>query len=162
MGTTPGTVPGFQIPNPPVRKSKTLVWVLGVGGVLALVMLWQCGTALWRGRNLSNDAVAHFHDQLNQGKYEDLIAESDDAFRASAAQEKLVSYLSSVHSKLGNAGKSSMTSININATVNGTFLKTVYSTMFTSGEATESFIWVKRNGVLRLYHYNVNSAALLN
>jgi len=158
--TTPGTVPEFQIPNPRVHKSKRLLWA--IGGVLALLILWQCGTALWQGRILSNDAVAHFHDQLNQGRYDELVAESDDAFRASGTHEKLVNFFTAVHTKLGDASKSSMTKINVNATTNGTFLTTAYSTMFTSGEATETFTWIKKNGTIKLYNYNVNSSALLN
>jgi hypothetical protein len=159
--SAPTTVPGLYGSRPPVRKSKLLYWVVGIGGVLAIVILWQFGSALWRAHNLSNVAVLRFHDQLNMGQYEEIIAESDDAFRASGTHEKLINFLTDVHAKLGDQVKSSMTNINLNATANGTFLTTVYSTMFSSGDATETFVWIKKDGSLRLYRYTVNSPLLL-
>ena len=94
-------------------------------------------------------------------QYEEIIAESDDAFRASGTHEKLMSFLTGLHAKLGDHIKSSMTNINLNANTNGTSLTTVYSSMFNNGDATETLIWIKKNGSLRLYRYNVNSDALL-
>ena len=66
-----------------------------------------------------------------------------------------------MHRKLGNAQNSSLTNVNVNATTNGTFITTLYQTSFAAGPASETFIWLKSNGDLKLYNYNIQSKALL-
>ena len=49
----------------------------------------------------------------------------------------------------------------VNAGTSGTFIVARYDTTFARGKATETFTWIKRNGVLKLYGYHVESNALV-
>jgi hypothetical protein len=158
-----GTTPILDQPfKDPTRLKRVLrKWSLGVTAVLMTYLMWQCSSGLLQGRALSNAAVEHFHEQLNSGQYQEIFDEADDAFRASDNQQELLKFLAAVHAKLGAAGSESLSNIQVNANTNGTFVTTRYTTVFTRGQAFESFTWVKRGDRLNLYRYNVQSKALI-
>ena len=160
--TTPAATPtpdfGPTVPRP---KRVLWKWSLAFTAAALLFLLWQCGSSLYQGRSLANASVRHFHEQLNNGRYEDIYGEADEGFVRSGKREDLVKFLQAVHTKLGEASSESLTNINVNAATRGTFITTVYATQFTRGRAVETFTWIKRNGVLKLYGYNVQSNALI-
>jgi hypothetical protein len=45
---------------------------------------WQCGSGMRAGARLSDDAVRHFHSQLDSEAYGDIVRDSDEAFQNSA------------------------------------------------------------------------------
>jgi hypothetical protein len=113
-----------------------------------------------RGQKLANIAVEHFHEQLNNDRYDEIIGEADEGF-SQAGKDDLLKFFSAVHAKLGDAGASSFDNINVSATPTRTFVTTRYSTAFSRGAATETFTWIKKAGALKLYGYNINSNALI-
>ena len=146
----------------PMRRKWALwKWSLLVTGVMAALLMWQCGSALVQGRNLSNPAVQHFHDELNADRYDEIYREGDDGFIRSGKEEDLVKFLQAVHTKLGDAGAASLVNIRVNATTSGTFIVTQYNTTFARGPAVETFTWVKRSGTLKLHGYHIESTALV-
>jgi hypothetical protein len=144
------------------RKGILWKWSLGITAILMTYMTWQCGSALVQGRKLASLQVRHFHEQLNAERYEDICREVDPTFAAAQSHEELIKLFTGVHKKLGNAGAEHQINIRVDANTNGTFITTYYSTEFSSGTATETFIWHKSNGSLSLVGYNVQSRALLN
>jgi hypothetical protein len=113
------------------------------------------------GARLSDDAVHHFHSQLDSQAYDDIVGNSDEAFQNSANHDELTKFLSGVHSKLGSSHGFTRTNIFVNATTNGTFTKVTYQSRFDQGNATESFTWKKANGGLKLVRYDVKSNAFV-
>jgi len=125
-------------------------------------LMWQCGSAIMAGRKLSNASVQQFHQELNGAEYGQIVDDADEGFRHSGtSRDELMHFLQAVHTKLGNAGESSLTNITVNATTGGTFVITVYQTKFNRGEAIEKFTWMKRSGELFLYGYSIQSNALI-
>ena len=126
-----------------------------------MFLMWQCGSALWSGRKLSDAAVQRFHQQLNAAEYQAICNDADEGFRSGQNQEDIIKLLTAVHKKLGAAGKDSLINLEVKATTNGTFTTAFYDTKFANGDATETFTWIKSGGGLKLYGYNIQSMALI-
>ena len=103
--------------------------------------------AMWlhmkAGARFSDEAVRHFHSQLDSEAYDDIVRDSDDAFRNSESRDELVKFLAGVHSKLGPSRGFNRTNIFVNANTNGTFIKVTYQSTFDQGNAVEAFTWKK-------------------
>jgi hypothetical protein len=73
-----------------------------------------------------------------------------------------MTFLGSVHRKLGNSRETSFQTINVQSMTNGTFITTIYDTRFERGDAVESFTWRKHGTGLVLLRYNIQSNTLVN
>jgi hypothetical protein len=113
------------------------------------------------GADLSDEAVRHFHSQLDSGAYGDIVRDSDEAFRNSEDRDELVKFLEGVHSKLGPSRGFTRTNIFVNATTNGTFIKVTYQSTFDQGNAVEAFTWKKAGTGLKLVRYDASSKAFV-
>lgn len=113
------------------------------------------------GARLSDDAVRHFHSQLDSEAYGDIVRNSDEAFQNSANGDEIVKFLAGVHSKLGLSRGFNRINIFVNATTNGTFIKVTYQSTFDHGNAVEAFTWKKTGAALKLVRYDVNSNAFV-
>src|SRR5439155_11860482 len=113
------------------------------------------------GRDLANVAVREFHQKLSGGRYEEIYLEADEGFTGAGKHDELVRFLEAVHTKRGNAGVESLANMRVNATTVGTFVVAQYNTTFEHGSAVETFTWIKSNGALKLYGYNIQSNALI-
>jgi hypothetical protein len=105
--------------------------------------------------------VRHFHSQLDSEAYDDIVRDSDEAFRNSENRDELVKFLAGVHSKLGPSRGFNRTNIFVNANTNGTFMKVTYQSTFDQGNAVEAFTWKKAGVGLQLVRYDVNSNAFV-
>jgi len=85
------------------------------------------------GARLSDEAVRHFHSQLDSEAYSDIVRESDEAFQNSDNRDELVKFLAGVHSKLGPSRDFTRTNILVNANTNGTFIKVTYQSTLIRG-----------------------------
>ena len=146
---------------PPRPRRVLRKWSLALTAVFLIYLLWQCGSGLYQGRSLSNDAVNQFHQNLNAERYEAISASADDAFRNSGKEEDFKRLLQAIHRKLGDAGQTNMNNLSVNATAGGTFITAIYQTTFAKGSATETFTWKKSNGQIKLYQYNILSNAFI-
>ena len=132
-------------------------WFLVALAILLAYGMWQCGTALYNGRELSNLAVERFHKKLNSNDYKGICAEADPAFGCQAKEEEITKFLAKVHQKLGDAGTVKLLTINVSAEAGGTFVVVHYDSTFARGPAEETFTWIKKSGALKLYGYHVTS-----
>jgi hypothetical protein len=161
--TKPVSTPSLDSSGYPAARPKRELWKwsLAVTIVILLFSMWQCGSALVQGRKLANAAVRHFHQQLNTEEYEEIYRETDDRFKAGQSHDEFVKFLQAVHKKLGDAGEEKQVSIRADTNTYGTFITTWYSTAFATSTATETFIWVKSSGTLKLYGYHIQSNDLI-
>jgi Protein of unknown function (DUF4019) len=161
----PKTISPLAIPDhaPISRASKTVLWKWSFVATAAILvfLMWQCGSALYRGRQLAETAVREFHRNFNTGQYEQVYLAADPTFAQNANHEELLKLLEAVHRKLGDAKSEKLLSLNVNTLPSGTFIITRYTTVFTLGTATETFTWIKRGSTLKLYGYNIQSNALI-
>lgn len=156
----PGTLASPTLSHRPKRPSVLRKWWFWVIVAIGVLVIWVAGSALLAGRKLSNDAVAHFHQELNAGSFDQIWQAADEGFRRGGTREQLLAVLLMVHTKLGDANSSTLFNIQVNANPNGTFIVAAYNTRFAKAPAVEKFTWKKTGGVLKLYGYNVNSDAL--
>jgi hypothetical protein len=145
----------------PKRKWISLKWSLIAVVLLFGYFMWQCGSGMKAGARLSDEAVRHFHSQLDSEAYDDIVRDSDEAFRNSENRDELVKFLAGVHSKLGPSRGFNRTNIFVNANTNGTFMKVTYQSTFDQGNAVEAFTWKKAGVGLQLVRYDVNSNAFV-
>jgi len=144
------------------RRNRTLLrWSL-LATVLALTYFtWQCTSGIRTGGQLSDNAVRHFHSQLDSEAYSDILGESDAAFQNSSSRDELMKFLKGVHSKLGPFLRFTRGNISVNASINGTLITVNYQSTFAKGSAVESFTWKKVRDGLKLVGYNVSSNLFL-
>jgi hypothetical protein len=143
-----------DVPHLPLHQRALPRWGLAVTAVCLLIM-WQCGSGLIWGRKLANEAVEHFHQELNASRYDEIFREADPGLTEGKTKEDLVKFLQAVHTKLGEAGAVSPVSIHVNATTNGRFTTAQYKTTFTRGSAVETFTWIGAGSTLKLYGYDI-------
>ena len=115
-------VPDNAVAKPPRRVLWK--WSLALTAAVFLFLMWQCGSAFYMGRQLSEKAVQNFHAQLDSGRYEDICREADEAFSEGQKHDELVQVLGAVHRKLGNALVANQVNTNVSAT---TYLRNIHS-----------------------------------
>jgi len=153
--------PTPEIQYAPARKRVLWKWSLAVTAIVIIFVAWQCGSGIFQGHKLADVAVQHFHEQLNGGRYDGIYDEATEGFRQGGKHEEFMKLLGAVHAKTGDAGATKSGSINVTTTPSGTFVTTQYETTFEKGAATETFTWLKTQGTLKLYGYNIQSNALI-
>jgi hypothetical protein len=157
---TPG-IPVDNYPAQPKHKRVLLKWSLLATVLVLGYFMWQCGSSMRAGARLSDDAVRHFHSQLDSEAYGDIVRESDEAFQNAGNRDETIKFLAGVHSKLGPSHGFTRTNILVNASTVGTFIKVSYQSTFDQGNAVEAFTWKKAGGGPKLVRYDVNSNAFL-
>jgi hypothetical protein len=145
----------------PKRPSVLRKWWFWVGMAVLLVIVWELGSSLLIARRLSNNAVARFHQEINQGDYDAIWADADDGFRIGGTKDQLVGVLQKIHDKLGNSSSATLFNIQVNANTRGSFVVATYNSKFATGPAQERFIWKKTSNNVKLYRYDVQSKALM-
>jgi len=148
-------------PAPPKRNRTLLKWSLAAAALVVGYFLWQFGSGMSAGLRFSDDAVRHFHSQLDSRLYDDILQESDQAFQSSDSPEEFSKFLAGVHSKLGRSIAFTRSSIFVTVGTGGTFVRTTYSSSFEQGLAGETFVWRKTSGGLKLFAYHIESKAFL-
>jgi hypothetical protein len=152
---SPKTEPPLDAaPRVPLHQRALPRWGLAVTAVCLLIM-WQCGSGLMRGRKVANEAVKHFHQELNASRYDEIFREADPGLTEGKTEEDLLKFLQTVHTKLGEAGAVSLVSIRVNVTTNGSFTTARYKTTFARGSAVETFTWIGADSALKLYGYDI-------
>ncbi|HET9401266.1 MAG TPA: DUF4019 domain-containing protein [Candidatus Acidoferrales bacterium] len=110
---------------------------------------------------LSRGAVTHFHEELDQQKFDEIYKEAAPDFQKATTQDRFVAIASAVHRKLGVVKDATQTSVNVNFDLSGTRVFAVYSTKFDGGDAEERFTWKIAGAKAMLVGYDINSAALI-
>jgi hypothetical protein len=158
---TPASLIPQSVQALPKRKWISLKWTLLATLLLFGYFGWQCGSGMNAGARLSDEAVRHFHSQLDAEAYGDIVGESDEAFQSSGSRDEMVKFLAGVHSKLGSSRGFTRTNIFVNASTSGTVIRVTYNSIFEYGNAVEAFTWRKTSGGLKLVRYDVNSNVFL-
>jgi hypothetical protein len=161
QSSTPDINQPSGLPGVAPKKRVLWKWSIGVTLVLIAILSWRCGSGLIQGRQLSASGVQRFHALLNSGQHEQIYGAASDAFRTAGSKQELIKFFQTVHRKLGDAGSSTLNSLNVTATPTGTYITAVYRTTFTQGEAIETFTWLKSSQGVVLNAYNIQSMKLI-
>jgi len=126
-------------------------WSLAATALLLLFLVWRCGSALYSGSKLADQAVQRFHAQFNRGEFDEICREGDEAFSQQEKHDEFLHALEQIHRKLGNAGAGSRINLRVNAETSGTFVIAQFTTQFEQGEADETFTW-RKSGTGTTWH----------
>src|SRR5579862_4651198 len=101
----PASTVAYPHSDPAQPKPQRILWKWSAIIVFVLFgyFAWQCGAGMHAGARLSDDAVRHFHSQLDSGAFGEILRESDEAFQNSASSDEITKFLAGVHSKLGSS-----------------------------------------------------------
>jgi hypothetical protein len=104
-------------------------------------------------------ATGHFHALLNDGKFDQIVAEAPNLSWPSHGPT-FKDYLAAVHRKLGFCGQSRILNFHENFGING---RTVIEarTHCDGDDAIESFVFAGRGAGLRLQRYQITSPVLV-
>lgn len=144
------------------KRSGTLwKWSLAITLAVSIFFMWQCGAAFVNGRSLADTAVRQFHEELNEGRFQNILDDASEGFSNGATNQDPLKFFSGLHAKLGAAGAGTLVSMKVNVGFGGTFLVCEYNTTFAFGAAVETFTWKKAGATLKLAGYSIVSNALL-
>ena len=139
------------------RTTKHLIML--TLAVLAVASQLSCGVK--KGKENAERAVEKFHAQLNAGQFQQIYAESDDAFKKAATEEQALQLFEAVRRKLGTVQQAKLSGWHVNATTGGTAVTLGYDVDFSEGKGTEQFVYHVTGDKALLFNYNVNSALLI-
>ena len=129
--------------------------------ITAIALAGPAGCSNSEDMKKAEAAVEHFHQQLNDAAFDAMYAESDDAMKAQATQEKLVKLLSAVHRKLGNFQSAKSTGWKVFTATGGTTVTLAYASSYEHGQADETFSFHIADGKALLNGYNINSLDMI-
>ncbi len=130
-----------------------------IAGAACVPLLTAC--SIDEDTRIARQAVASFHQRLNQGDYREIYGNAAREFVESDTEENLVAFLQAVHAKLGDHIKAVQTNWHVNYGSQGRIVTLVYDSEYQQGRATETFVFRISDGQARLIRYDVNSRALL-
>jgi hypothetical protein len=125
----------------------------------ALLLLTGCSIAKDIPR--VDAAMARFHKQLNNQKFEDIYAGAGAEFRAASSHDDMVKLFSVIHRKLGDFQSGSDKGWNDNITTTGHYVTVTFAAKYAAGPAEESFVYRIDGEQALLVGYHINSMALL-
>ena len=125
----------------------------------ALVSLAGCSASA--DIKAAEQAVPHFHEQLDGGQFEQIWAGTSDDLKKVATQADFVALLTAVHRKLGGHKSEKEQGWSTNVTTSGTFVSLTYATAYDGGDAVERFVFRMDKDRALLAGYNINSNALI-
>jgi hypothetical protein len=129
---------------------------------LACSGLWLTGCGgLTKGKVAAETAIAHFHEQYNDGKIDAIWDGAHPKFRSASKKEKYDEFLRAVQSKLGKVTSTANVNWNVGKFNLTTTVKMAQKTVFEKGEGTESFAFEMDGEKAVLVGYNIQSMDLI-
>lgn len=129
--------------------------------VLTVLVALQLSCGVKKGKEIAERAVQKFHNQLNAGQFQQIYAESDEAFKKGTTEEQAVQLFDAVRRKLGTVQQAKLAGWHVNATTGGTVVTLGYEVDFSEGKGTEQFVYHVSGDKVMLFNYNVNSPLLV-
>jgi hypothetical protein len=133
-------------------------------GLLALSLLSIVAlgcSAVTDGKPAAEAAIVDFHKMLDDERYADIYALTDQRFKDASSEEDIVKLLTAVHTKLGKVKSSETTNWRANSYNLTSYIELEQETDFENGKATEHFTFVYADKKVSLGGYNINSMDLI-
>ncbi len=128
--------------------------------ILAATALIGCGK-IFKGKAAAERAVAHFHDQYNQGNLEEIWKDADPAFSHAAPKPGYDEFMGALQRKLGKVVSTSNVGWHVNYDNRQTTVRMTQDTIYEHGKGTESFLFTMDGTNAVLVGYHVDSRDLI-
>jgi len=135
---------------PLIRSISMAVFCLTLGG---------CGAV--KGKQLAEDAIKVFHEQLDKGDFNTMYSAAHADLKAASSEKEFIALLEAVHRKLGIVKNSESAGWNVNSFNLKTNVVLTCKTKFADGDATETFTYRVEGDKAVLVGYNISSMALI-
>jgi len=122
-------------------------------------LLTGCGAV--KGTASAEKAVNEFHEQLDKSDFKGIYSATHPDFKVAETEKDFVALLDAVHRKLGTVKNSEKAGRSVNSFNFKTDVILNYKTMFTGGDAYESFTYRIDGDKAILRGYNINSQTLI-
>jgi len=132
---------------------------------LLLALLLGCATLLGCQADDSekhiNRQLTRLHEQMNGEETNAIWAAADEGFRQGISKEDFTRLFLRNHRKLGDAGSGLVRDTEIDTTFHGTYISQwLISDFANDPDVHEHIIWFGKDGVYKLYRYDVSSKLL--
>ena len=143
------------------KRERNWIWI-----TLAIVIALGWGVftfvrAIQKGGGESDQAMAHFHQQMDVGDCAGIYSEASPELRTTTKSEEWTSMCEGLKTAMGTYTSTNRGTVNLQKTTAGSFVEVSYESQFSNGPAHESFLWKRDGTTLRLHRYNINSPVLL-
>jgi hypothetical protein len=129
--------------------------------IIAALVVVGNACSFTKGKEISERAVAQFHNQFNAGQYHQIYAQSDEGFRKASSEADTLALFEAVRRKLGTVTNSNQTGWHVNATPGGTMVSLAYDVEFSEGKGIEQFVFHIDGDKALLFNYHINSPLLI-
>lgn len=137
------------------KNGFTLVVLLA-----ALLAVGLGCSAISAGTEASEKAVGRFHQQFNDGKFDEIYNDGSKEFKSAVQKSNWTSMLSHVSSRLGKMKSKNQSAWNVKTADIGVVVELNYDTEFENGSGKEKFTFVIVNDEAKLLGYEVESEKL--
>jgi hypothetical protein len=117
------------------------------------------GCSMGQDMSATDSAVADFHAKLNNGQFAAIADASGPEIKNGATN--FTAFIEAIHAKLGTFKSTARSGFNDNVNNGDHTFTTSYASVYSSGPATENFVYRLNSGKPVLIGYHVESAALL-
>lgn len=142
--------------KPPNNRAALLIVVLSI-----LAVGLGC-SSLFGGTASSEKAVERFHQQFNDGQFDDIYSGGSKEFKDAAPQNDFVAMLRHINGRLGKMKSKSLGSWGIRTVGIGSVVELKYDTEFENGPGKEKFTFLMVNDEPKLLGYEVEADKLKN
>jgi hypothetical protein len=131
------------------------------GLIVGLVLFVSGCGGLTKGKPAAEAAIGRFHQQMNEGRFEEIWNEAHEKFRGASSKEKYLEFMSAIERKLGKVQSSKNAGWKVNTVNFTTVVLMNQSTTFEKGSGTETFTFEMKGENALLVGYNIQSMDLI-
>lgn len=117
------------------------------------------GCSMGQDMSATDAAVADFHAKLNNGQFAAIADASGPEIKNGTTN--FTAFIEAIHGKLGTFKSTARSGFNDNINNGDHTFTTSYASVYSTGSATENFVYRLNSGKPVLIGYHVQSAALL-
>ena len=129
-------------------------------GIFFSLIVIGC-SAYSEGKPAAEAGIAAFHEQLNEGKFEEMYDASDQKLKDATSKDDFIQFLSAIHTKLGNSQGSTSAGWNISNFNLVTTITINQKTEFEHGHGVETFVYEIADKKASLVSYHIDSKELI-
>jgi hypothetical protein len=127
--------------------------------ILLVTAAALAGCSMGQDMSATDSAVADFHAKLNNGQFAAIAAAAGPEIRNGGTNFPV--FIENIHAKLGTFRSTARQGFNDNIDNGDHTFTASYASVYSSGPATENFVYRLNGGKPVLIGYHVESAALL-
>jgi hypothetical protein len=124
---------------------------------LAIAIVTSSACSLAVDHSSVQSEVSRFHDQFNDDDAQGIYESADESFRKAVGREEFFRFLTQIRERLGRFVRQTERAYSAQTQVGSTasFVKVTYASVFSGGEATETFTWRLAGGKPTLVAYDI-------